>query len=503
MLPDGFAHLSLATLFRMGAARAPGKIAIQCDDRALRYRELISRVARLANVARDRFRLEVGDRVVLMAANCIEYPEIVAGFSEAGVAVATLNPALTRSELEAIVADLNPRLIVIGPGTSLRAEDSADLGVEVVELGPRYERLLKSASERWPSSQPPEWATFSLCYTSGTTGQPKGVMLSHRSRALTFISAAAEYGCFGPDHHFLSTTPLHHGAGFAYTCANLAFGGSVDLVPHFDADLVLRQMAGGSVTGVFVVPTMLRRLLDASGGMSDTIRASSLNAVICNATACPQPLKEAAGDAWGDLLHETYGSTEAGIVTNIQPSQHRSKPGSVGRPFPLTEVELRDDEGNEVSAGVIGELFSRSPYLFNGYWNRPDETAASLRDGWVTVGDLATRDEDGYIRIVDRKKDMIITGGVNVYPREVENVIAGVVGVSDVAVVGLPDAEWGERVHAFVVRDGQQLDAQTVMDLCVQRLSPHKRPKTVSFIADLPRSASGKVMKAALRGLMM
>jgi long-chain acyl-CoA synthetase len=196
----------------------------------------------------------------------------------------------------------------------------------------------------------------------------------------------------------------------------------------------------------------------------------------------------------------TYGSTEAGIVTDIRPEDLLRKPGSVGLPFPQMDIELRRADGTLAEPGEPGELFCRGPTLFSGYWNRPEATAETLVDGWVTVGDIATRDDDGYISIVDRKKDMVVTGGMNVYPREVENVISRLPGVREVAVVGRPSREWGESLHAFVVAQGNaEPSAETIIAACRERLTGYKVPRTISFIPELPRNAGGKVLKTALR----
>jgi long-chain acyl-CoA synthetase len=230
-------------------------------------------------------------------------------------------------------------------------------------------------------------------------------------------------------------------------------------------------------------------------------RMNGIKAIISNAAALPQASKERFAALWGNrLLHETYGSTEAGIVTNIRPADQLRKQNSCGTPFPLIEIELRNDEGREVETGHVGELFCRGPYTFNGYWNRPQETAETLRDGWVTVGDMAYKDEEGFYHIVDRKKDLVISGGVNIYPREIENVIAGLAGVREVAVVGLPDSEWGEALHAFIVpAKDAALTSESVTQACRTQLSGYKVPRGVSFVDDLPRNGAGKILKTALR----
>lgn len=495
--------LTLGRGVRAAAARAPKKPAIIFGERVLRYCDLVERMARLATVAQTRWKLSPGDRVALVAPNCLEYLEIVLGLSDLGVVVATLNPRLTKGELAAIFADCMPRVLFVDPALEALVDPTAARELSLVRLGSDYERLLEGAAGTPVLPRVPDWAPFALAYTSGTTGQPKGVLLPHRSRALTFLSMAAEYDCFGPDDHFLALAPLCHGAGFVFAAAPISLGGSVTILAGFEPDDVLSRLSSGRHTGVFMVPTHLHRIFTLEPRVLARHKLQGVKSLISNAAALPQAIKESVVATFGaGLLHETYGSTEGGIVTNIRPSDLLRKPGSVGTPFPLVEIEIRDEAGRAMGPGTIGELFSRGPYSFNGYWNRPGETAEALRQGWVTVGDMAVRDTDGYITIVDRKKDLVITGGVNVYPREIETVIAKVPGVREVAVVGLPDAEWGERLHAFVVPEERiAVDITAILAACRAELAGFKVPRGVSFLTELPRNAGGKILKKELRAL--
>jgi acyl-CoA synthetase (AMP-forming)/AMP-acid ligase II len=268
-----------------------------------------------------------------------------------------------------------------------------------------------------------------------------------------------------------------------------------------DPEAILTRLGARDISGIFMVPTHFARMFDLPEATLARHREHGLRTIISNAAALPHPMKEAAVAHFGaGLLNETYGSTEGGIVTNISPDRILEKAGSVGLPFPHMEVELRRTDGSIADAGEPGELFCRGPTLFNGYWNRPEATAETLIDGWVTVGDVATRDDEGFITIVDRKKDMVITGGMNVYPKEVETIIATVPGVREVAVVGEPSREWGESVHAFVVPgSGTAPEADAIIAACRAQLSGYKVPQAVSFIAELPRNTGGKILKAELR----
>ena len=435
-------------------------------------------------------------------ANRLEYIEVVAGFSAMGAAVATINTRLAANELEAICRDCGPRVLVVDEACEELARSAALDGIErVLVIGGSYDEWLARATPEEPDETPEEWQPFAISYTSGTTGTAKGIVLSHRSRVLSCFGMAAEYGCYGPDDTHLAFAPLFHGGGFVFALAAVFFGGFCELLPRFDPEAVLQRLCDGRFTGTFMVPTHFHAILNLGEGVLAGYRNHGLTALVSNAAPLPQVTKEKIVAQFGEgVLHETYGSTEAGIVTNLRPPDQLRKKSCVGLPFVGNRIRLLDDEGKEAAPGEVGELFSTSPYLFNGYWNKPDETTATMRDGWVSAGDMARRDEEGYLYIVDRKKDMIISGGVNVYPREVEDALSRHPAVREVAVVGVPDEYWGERIKAFVV---PQADAQPSPEELIaygkENLAGFKVPKEVDFIDALPRNPGGKVLKRVLR----
>jgi long-chain acyl-CoA synthetase len=298
---------------------------------------------------------------------------------------------------------------------------------------------------------------------------------------------------------------MNHGGGLAYVMAALFFGGSVELMAHFDAEAVLRKLKYGDCSGIFMVPTHFHNIFELKPALLAECRdAPALKTIISNAAALPQPLKEKIIAYFGDgILHETYGFTEGGIISNIRPVDQLRKQSSVGTPFPYTEVKIVDANFKECAPDVVGELFSLSPYMFNGYWNKPEETEAAFRDGWVSVGDMARRDAEGYIYIVDRKKDMVISGGVNIYPREIEEVLFTHPAVAEAAVIGLPDEKWGERLKAFIVlRADARLSASDIVAYCEGKIANYKIPKDLAFLTALPRNANGKVLKTELRKIV-
>lgn len=480
--------------------RDPGKVAVRCNRHALTYAELGARIERLRAAACTTLELRKGDNAAILSRNCIEYIEVVSGLPEAGVAVATINPRLAADEIEAICDDAQARVLFVDAAAADSLSTTRFATVErVVSFGREYESLLADA--RAPSEFPEanEYDTWTIPYTSGTTGNPKGVMVSHRSRVLSFYQQALEYGCYSPDDSFLATTPMNHG-GLAFPMAAVAHGATVEILDQFEPELLLRKLHEGRFTGVFTVPTQHHAIFDLPPRTLARYQGNELKAIISASAPLSASLKEKICAYFGDdLLHETYGSTETCIVTNLRPHQQHTKGGSVGTPFAHTRVRLTDDSFEEVACGEPGELWVRSATTFSGYWNNPEETAAACCDGWVTVGDMARRDEDGFYYIVGRKKDMVISGGVNVYPAEVEQVIASHPAVAEVAVIGVADDRWGERLRSYLVlHPGHSLDTDGLQEYCMGKIAPFKIPREIFTLDELPRNANGKILKSKL-----
>lgn len=484
------------------AARTPRKIALRCVNERVDYASLSERIQRVTG-GLQQAGLRRGDCVALLAPNCLEYPEILLGIADAGGVAVTLNPRFTTHEVMAASRDCGARWLFLHSACSeLDTHSLHQIFERVIMIDGDYPAWREAA----PAGQVPDDLSdddpFTLVYSSGTTGKPKGITLSHRSRALTFHAMAMEYGCYGPDDDQLGIAPMAHGAGFAFIMASIFFGGSVDILPKFDPELVLDKLCSHAFTGVFMVPTHYQNIFALPPAVLERYRGRSpaLRSIISNAAALPQHLKEKIVSYFGEgLLHETYGSTEAGIVTNLRPQYQLSKERSVGPAFALNQIRLLDDAGKPVATGEVGELFSRSPYVFNGYWNQPEETAAVWRDGWLTAGDLARMDEDGFYYIVDRKKDMVVSGGLNIYPREIEEVLVTHPAVKECAVIGVPHEEWGEALRAFIVlRPEMQVTEQELLKHCRDVLAGYKIPKEYRYIASLPRNAGGKVLKREL-----
>jgi long-chain acyl-CoA synthetase len=445
-----------------------------------------------------------GDRIALMAPNCIEFIEVVLGVAGAGGVTAMVNPKLTGPELAYICNDSGARVLFVHASLEELARSSDLPTVErIVVIGGDYEGLVQAATPELPAVELEEWDLFALSYTAGTTGHPKGAMLSHRSRSLTFYAMMVEFGCYSQDDRALATAPLYHGAGFAFAVAPLAFGGFTEVgPPKYDPEWTLRTLRDMELTNVFFVPTHFNAIFALPEATLAEVKPRHLRTIISNAAPLPQATKEKIVAYFGEgLLHETYGSTEGSIVTNLRPPDQLRKIQCVGLPIPATEIKLLDDAGNEVAPNEVGELFSRSPYLFNGYWGLPEATAESLRDGWFSAGDLAVKDDEGFIYIVDRKKDMVLRGGENIYCAEVEANLYRHPAVAECSVFGVPDERLGEEVGvAIVLRPGHSATPDELREHCASIAAKHKTPRYIWIREEaLPRNASGKFLKRELR----
>ncbi len=502
VLPATFRPITMAAGIKTTMARHPGKIALTCGARSLNFAQLVERIEKVSALAIEGLGLRHGDRAAIVAGNCLEFIEIVDGLSEAGVIVATPNPRQTTAELGFILNDCGARVAFATPETAplLHAADCPALE-RIIVIGPDYEALLMQARAGIALPRVEEWDAFCMPYTSGTTGKPRGVVLPHRSRVLAAFCMASEYGCYGPDDRYLAIAPLFHGAGFNFAHAAVFFGGTCEILPRFEPEVVLRRLHEGRAAGTFMVPTHFHALFALPAAVLDRWRGVALRALVSNAAPLAQATKNRIIEYFGDgILHEAYGSTEGGIVSNLRPAYQVRKMQCIGQAFPFNRIRLLDDAGAPVAHGEVGELYNDSPCLFLGYWNQPEATAASMRDGWFSAGDLARMDDEGFLYLVDRKKDMYISGGVNVYPREVEEALFRLPGVADAAVVGMPDDYWGEVGRAFVVsRPGAALTAEALFAACKQMLAGHKVPRQITFLDALPRNAAGKVLKTELR----
>jgi acyl-CoA synthetase (AMP-forming)/AMP-acid ligase II len=504
---NGGAPLHIANGIREFAAAQPATPAVIDGDRVLTYAELEERSNRVAQVLLAAG-LPKGTSVALLLGNRAEYMEAAAGIARAGMVMVPLNPRMTVPEVEYIVGHADAKAMILDDALSGIAESSAGalspvLSIDGTTLGTDYEQALAAASAEAPDVEVDEQDPFCIAYTSGTTGRPKGVVISHRSRTLTFFCCAMDWGV-GLGRRSIAVAPMYHGAGFCFGYAPVVTGGTVSMLRAWKPEALLQMIERDKAQSVFLVPTHAQMIRALGEDVIKKYDLSSLDTLYFNAAALPVELKEWVMTTFPHVgVHELYGSTEAGIMTNLRPHDARRKPGSVGTPWFMQEIRVVDDNGDPVAPGEPGELFSRSPFIMNGYLNDDEATAAcTTDDGFITCGDIVIVDEEGYVRIVDRKKDMIISGGVNVYPRDVEEALATHPAVAEAAVIGVPDEKWGESVVAYVTTVG---GAELTLEEADAHLRPllagYKIPRELVVIGSIPRNASGKVLKRELRDL--
>jgi acyl-CoA synthetase (AMP-forming)/AMP-acid ligase II len=489
------------------AATQPEKPALVCGGDILSYRAYDERSNRAAR-ALIRLGVQPGDRVAVMSYNSIAASEVSASLRKARAVSVPVNFRLRGPELAYIVRDCGARAVCAGPEFVEHVEAARpDLGGEpvLVAIGDsappagwaRLEEAMAAMSaEPLPGIEIGPGAA--MVYTSGTTGHPKG---AYRPKGITpesVLSAVMLFGLRGDDVHLMAG-PGYHSAVGAFAGLTIICGGTLVIMPRFDAERALELIERHRVTTTFMAPTLLQRIMDVPAEVRARHDVSSVRALILGAAPCPHSLKERAHAYFGEVLWEFYGATETGFNLVLRPEDQLRKPGSAGRPPEGQEILLLDDEGCPVPDGEPAELWVRNDSLA-AYYNRPDATARSTRDGFFTVGDVAYRDAEGYYYICDRKVDMIISGGVNIYPAEVEACLHAHPAVRDVAVIGRPDDHWGESVTAVVVlQPGASATEQELVDWCRGRIADYKRPRSVDFASELPRDQAGKLLKRQIR----
>ncbi|WP_369214663.1 long-chain-fatty-acid--CoA ligase [Streptomyces flavofungini] len=488
-------QLSVATILRESAVRHPGRTAVVDGDVRVSYGALWQDVLRFAARLRARG-IEPGDRVALLLPNTADFPRAYYAVLAAGGTVVPVHALLVAEEVAYVLRHSGARaLISAGPLESLAAEAAADAGVDVLRVSCEGEPL-----ERVEPREQGDTAV--ILYTSGTTGQPKGALLTHGNLVLNATVCAQDLFALTPDDVVLGCLPLFH--SFGQSCAMnaaLRAGAALVLCPRFTGPGALALLAEERVTVFMGVPTMYHALTEALG--AGGVRPTTLRMAVSGGAALPVALLERFEHAFNAVVLEGYGLTETSpAATFNQPADRR--PGTVGRPIWGTEAAVAD-AGTEdrivlLPTGEVGEVVLRGHNVFAGYLDDPGATAAAVVDGWFRTGDLGVQDAEGRLSIVDRKKDLIIRGGFNVYPREVEETLARHPSIAQVSVVGLADEEKGEEICAAVVlRPDAPETPEDIIDWARQRLGKHKYPRVVRLLGALPLGPSGKILKRELR----
>ncbi len=476
---------------------APCLILHGQGDRTIDYAQIESDSGRIAN-ALVAAGCVPGDRVAVQVDKPWQVLPLYLGALRAGLVYLPLNSAYRRAELEYFFADATPRVIVCSP-EQLGTIETIARGATVLTLdagGGELWTRAQAASESYETVQRSPDDLAAILYTSGTTGRSKGAMLTHRNLASNAVTLVSSWG-FTRGDVLIHALPIYHVHGLfvALHCALLS-GSRVLWMTKFDAKEVLRLMP--RATAMMGVPTFYTRLLAEPG--VDRATCESMRLFVAGSAPLLAETFREFEQRTGHAVLERYGMTETGMNAS-NPLLGRRKPGCVGPPLPGVSIRVVDAEGAQCAAGTIGEIEVRGPNVTPGYWNQPDKTAESFRgDAWFRTGDLGTFDDDGYLAIVGRAKDLIISGGLNIYPKEIEERLDALPGIEESAVIGVPDADFGESVLAVVIpRPGHSLDEARIIATLKGEIASFKVPKRVVFATELPRNAMGKVQKSALR----
>ncbi len=485
----------------------PDTAAVIDGERRLSWREYHQARNRLANALAD-LGLTAGEHAVLYAHNSAEVLLASAAARALGVIPVPMNHRLTAEEVAYILDDSD--------AVAVFASDAFVPMLERVrERAPRLRHVVLLGAERRPWAHhlqdlvatgrpaPVDAAPGmggSMIYTAGTTGKPKGARRAASDPA-TLLPRIAALNCVAPDDVHLVAGPLYHSAPGGFALYAHMLGQTVVVMPRFEAEAALLAIDRHRCTTTFMAPTLLKRLVDLPADVRRRYDVASMRSIIVAAAPCPMRVKEEILAWFGPVLYEFYGSTELGVNTVLDPRDMLRKPHSCGRAAPGVELAVLDDAGHPLPPGQPGELYvRRNESMFEGYYKNATATAQAARGDWLSVGDVAWIDDEGFVFVCDRKRDMIISGGVNIYPAEIEDVLHRHPAVDDVAVFGVPDAEWGERVHAAVQpRAGAVATAADLIAFCRSHLADYKAPREVSFHADFPRDTAGKLVKRLLR----
>lgn len=504
--------LNLGQVLKVNARKFPNTIALKDKDRSFTYPEVNKRVNRLSHSLLS-LGLKKGDKVAVFLENCIEIVEVYLATAKTGLVIVPINFRLIDKDVQYIANNSDARAFIVHDEFTstidsikqnlkeIKPERYIVVGEER-ERYKEYESFIKDASDSEPKTIVEPKDTWVLLYTSGTTGRPKGVVRSHESYTAFYLINAVDFG-FNEHDVCLNIMPLCHVNSTFFSFTFTYIGGSMYIHParNFQAEEILEIIEREKITFTSLIPTHYNLILNVSEDAKKRDK-SSIRKLLCSSAPVRIDMKKAIMEFFpGVDLYEGYGSTEAGIVTVLKPEDQVRKLGSIGLESLGTDfVKILDEKGNEVPVGEVGEIYSRGPMLFDEYYKMPEKTVDSFKNGWFSAGDMGKQDEEGYFNIVDRKDNMIITGGEHAYPSEIEEVIGSHPDVFDVAVIGLPDEKWGEKVVAVVIPKAD-IDEKAIKEYCKDKIAGFKRPKQVIFVKqdEMPRTGTGKILHRILR----
>jgi len=506
--------LNLAQMVKMNAKKFSKTIALKDKQRSYTYPELNKRINKLSHSLLS-LGLKKGDKFAVLLENSIEIVEAYLAAAKTGLIIVPVHFRFVGKEIINIMENSDAKALIVheefSPIIDSIKKDLTNVASDkYIIVGKKtkgykeYEEFIKYSPEDEPEINIECNEPWIILYTSGTTGKPKGVVRSHESYTAFFLINAVDFG-FNEHDICLNVMPLYHVNSTFYTFLFLYLGGTAYIHParHFRADEILEIIEIEKITYISLIPTHYNLILNASEDAKKR-NVSSIRKLLCSSAPVTKKMKKEIMKFFpGVELYEAYGSTEAGLVTLLKPEDQMRKLGSIGYEAVGTDlIKLLDEEGNEVDVNEVGELFSRGPMMFEEYYKMPEKTKFSFKGEWFSAGDMAKRDKDGFYYIVDRKDNMIITGGEHVYPSEVQEIICSHPNVFDVAVIGLPHEKWGEQVTAVIIpKDNSKLDDKMIIDYCRDKMAGYKRPKRVIFIKqeEMPRTATGKILHRILR----
>jgi len=496
-------EMNVGRMLTRRALLSPEKEGLVCEGIRRTFFEMNNRANQLAN-AMTAMGIRRSDRVAVLALNEAEYYDLLFGLGKIGAIMVPINYRLAGPEVQYILSDSRPKVFIFSPEyvdivDSIRSEISVEALVAIMDDPPEwaksYESLIGAASTDEPELVGENEDTLTILYTSGTTGRPKGAELTHAYYFWSNVNIQSTIPEFSES--ILIALPLFHIGALAGPPLCVHTGARSILLRTFDPTRFLELIQEEKVNAFGSVPALLMFLKFVPD--FEKYDWSSVKVILVYAAPVPVTLLNEYEEA-GIEVRQLYGMTECNTGTVLDAAHAREKAGSCGRPFMHTEIRLVDMENKDVPAGETGEVLMRSPNVMKGYWNRSEDTAATIVDGWLHSGDMARMDENGFYYIMDRKKDMIISGGENIYPAEIEDRLLAHPAIADVGVIGYPDKKWGEVVKAVVVlREGHSLTQEELLEWCKGKIGRFKIPKAIVFTDSLPRTPTGKILKRVLR----
>jgi acyl-CoA synthetase (AMP-forming)/AMP-acid ligase II len=504
----------LGDILRLAAQRDPRKVAMIAGDRQISYAAYDAAANRFAHLLADAG-IAKGERIAAVLFNSPEYAITHFGNARAGSVLVHISPMYAAPEIARIVDRTRPRILVIDAEIADKIEQVRDRlkSVERVivvgrdtgggDVPDSFATDFEDAISVFPDTDPgidiDPADPVAMTFTGGTTGEPKGAVVSHNARFVSAWTTALEHRVTGEDITGI-LTPMFHAVGLMiWYQATILAGCTSVIFRKWDAGEFIRQTERHGISSVFMVPVQARDLIRSDA--FDPARLKTLKNIGAGGALTPEGLIGECRDALPHCDYtDHYGQSETGILTVLKPWESETHKGSIGRAAAGVDLRIADENGDAVPPGTIGELICRGPFMMDGYFENNAETAAYFRDGWGWSGDLAVADEDGFVTLVGRSKEMIVSGGINVYPREIEITMEEHPAVLECTAFGVPDERWGEALISYIVlRDGQSADEDTLLDFCAEQLARYKRPREIVFVGNIPKTPSGKIQKPLLR----